>query len=72
MARNKVINLVRDNQKEKLARQAHSARQPLDQLPERPTMTDVGVDYQDLLQKSQTLLLPEEARLVEERLAGRS
>lgn len=69
MAHNKVLNMVRDNRKEKLARQADTAPESIDQVAE-----PVGppLDVQELLQKARRLLSVDEARLVEDRLAGKS
>ncbi len=69
MAHNKVLNMVRDNKKEKLARQTDAAPEPIDQVAATPSPP---LDVQDLLQRARRLLSVDEARLVEDRLAGKT
>jgi len=72
MARNKVINLARDNKKEKVARQATGPVEPLEQAAQTARDTGDDIDCTELLQKARSLLSAEEVQLVEERIAGKS
>ncbi|MFO0867081.1 MAG: sigma-70 family RNA polymerase sigma factor [Gemmataceae bacterium] len=70
MARNKVINLARDNKKEKSARNSPEAPAPLEEIGDRTI--DSGIDAAEMVSKARRLLSTDEARLVEERLGGKS
>jgi RNA polymerase sigma factor (sigma-70 family) len=69
MARNKVINLARDNKKEKSARNSLEAPAPLEEIGDRTF--DSGVDAAELVAKAKKLLSADEAKLVEDRLGGK-